>query len=56
VSAKHVIKHILDLSNAVHAGDGRVLEDRIIQVGPMLEAFGNAQTTVCAFVTTPPGV
>eukprot|EP00049_Salpingoeca_infusionum_P007985 m.128854 g.128854 ORF g.128854 m.128854 type:complete len:1133 (+) comp13879_c0_seq1:284-3682(+) len=44
VSAKHVIRHIINVSSAGETA--AVLENRIIQVSPLLEAFGNAQTTM----------
>eukprot|EP00051_Salpingoeca_urceolata_P001170 m.39063 g.39063 ORF g.39063 m.39063 type:complete len:1088 (-) comp11232_c1_seq1:340-3603(-) len=43
-SAKFAIKQILELCSA--GQEGRSLEDRIIQVSPLLEAFGNAQTVL----------
>lgn len=43
-SAKYVIKHILRLcGSAEEMSEGGNLETRIIQVSPLLEAFGNAQ-------------
>eukprot|EP00056_Hartaetosiga_gracilis_P009653 m.139195 g.139195 ORF g.139195 m.139195 type:complete len:1159 (+) comp13164_c0_seq11:64-3540(+) len=44
VSAKHIIRHIIDLSCA--DSNARDLEDKIIEVSPLLEALGNAQTTM----------
>lgn len=42
-SAKYMIKQIIDLS---HTPEGANLETKIIQVNPLLEAFGNAKTTM----------
>lgn len=46
MSAKHIIWQIIELSTAGQASDTdtHTLEDRIVQVSPLLEAFGNAQT------------
>eukprot|EP01147_Barroeca_monosierra_P002905 gene2905-8162_t len=42
VSAKYIIRHIIDISSV--DSEARILEDRIVEVSPLLEAFGNAQT------------
>lgn len=44
-SAKLFIKHIISLSNkAVRSGDEKALEDKIVDLNPLMEGFGNAQT------------
>lgn len=45
-SAKLFLRHIIHLSNKSGVAEGAVggLEDKIIDLNPLLEAFGNAQT------------